>query len=246
MASVSPDLAPVSPTERFALYYTPSFDSSLWRFGCRWLGRDAVTGEMLPHQDGPTDTAFDWWGVVGEPSRYGFHATLKPPFRLGRGCSESGLVDAIRRFAAGKSAFPLPPLQLAELDGFLALQPRCDHAPLAALAASCVRELDRFRAPLNAVELAYRRRVALTQQQELLLRRWGYPHVMELFRFHITLTGRLEADERRRVSAYLTPRLEPILEERLSVDALTLFHQTDADAPFEVRAVFPLGGGAPE
>ena len=34
-------------TARYALYFAPRRDTSLWQFGSRCLGRDAETGEPL-------------------------------------------------------------------------------------------------------------------------------------------------------------------------------------------------------
>ena len=32
---------------RYAVYFAPPPDSDWWAFGCRWLGRDALTGRAL-------------------------------------------------------------------------------------------------------------------------------------------------------------------------------------------------------
>src|SRR3546814_16854276 len=57
--------------------------------------------------------------------------------------------------------------------------------------ADCVRAFDRFRAPPSETALARRRAAGLSARQEANLQAWGYPYVMEDFRLHFTLTGRI-------------------------------------------------------
>jgi hypothetical protein len=70
--------------------------------------------------------------------------------------------------------------------------------------------LDAFRAPPDESELAKRRKAGLSARQEAMLTRWGYPYVMDDFRFHLTLTGRLPRADRRRVAALIEARLPPL------------------------------------
>ena len=79
---------------RYAIYFTPPPGSDLHRFGSAVLGYDCVTGAKLTP---PADIAVDaeeWRRLTEEPRRYGFHATLKAPFRLAPGTTEAGLIDA--------------------------------------------------------------------------------------------------------------------------------------------------------
>ena len=71
--------------------------------------------------------------------------------------------------------------------------------------------------------------------------RWGYPYVMDQFRFHMTLTGRLDADTAERAEAALAPLLEPLPLQPYKVDALNLLGQ-DAQGRFHQIARYPLGG----
>lgn len=176
-------------TARYALYYAPDSAGSWWRFGSGWLGRCAATGAEMPRPriEGVDNAAMAT--LTAAPRRYGFHATLKPPFRLARGASLTELVQALDRFCARQTAFRLPPLAVAELDGFLALMPSVPDPRIDALAAACMRGLDRFRAPPAAAELARRRRSTLSAREDSLLRLWGYPYVLDRFRFHFSLTG---------------------------------------------------------
>ena len=72
------------------------------------------------------------------------------------------------------------------------------------------------------------------------LERWGYPYVLDRFRFHMTLTGPLEEPERGRVAAILEAALAPLLAEPVAIDQLALFTQTHRVAPFRVVARFPF------
>lgn len=66
------------------------------------------------------------------------------------------------------------------------------QAELDRLAADCVQQLQPLAQPLTGDELARRRRAALTPGQDALLQAWGYPYVLEHFRFHLSLTGPLQ------------------------------------------------------
>jgi len=128
------------------------------------------------------------------PRKYGLHGTLKPPFRLNERLTQQGLEAATSDLAASLVPAMCDGLELSQLGRFLALTPSGDMAALQRVAAACVRDLDVFRAPAPEAELARRRKAGLSPRQEALLMQWGYPYVMEEFRFHLTLSGRLSKD----------------------------------------------------
>src|SRR6056297_1726408 len=64
---------------RFAIYYLPPA-GPLAEFGARWLGWDVENGRALRQPDLP-----GLEGITKAPRKYGFHGTLKPPFRLAQG-----------------------------------------------------------------------------------------------------------------------------------------------------------------
>ena len=70
--------------------------------------------------------------------------------------------------------------------------------------------------------------------------RWGYPYVFDRFRFHMTLTGRLEEPERGRIKAILHSALATHLAHPMPLDQLALFTQTHRVAPFRVVARYPF------
>jgi len=145
-------------------------------------------------------------------------------------------------FARGYSAFAAPPLRLSSISGFWALTPSEPCPPLHALAECSVRDFDRFRAPLAAAELARRRAARLSPAQEALLSRWGYPYVMDEFRFHMTLTARLDPNEGAPVAHELARLVEPFCRAPLPVDAICLFHQPERAAPFRMLRRYELAG----
>lgn len=174
---------------RFAIYYLPP-EGDLADFGAGWLGWDVAAGcaarhPALPGVDGITDT----------PRKYGFHATLKPPFRLAEGADAAGLASAVAQMASDCPSATADGLEVSQLGHFLALTPVGDAAGIARVAATCVAELDSFRAMPPEAELKRRRAAGLSVRQETLLQRWGYPYVMDEFRFHMTLTGRLSPEQ---------------------------------------------------
>lgn len=227
---------------RFAVYFAPRRETALWRFGTRWLGRDAATGHALERLalDGLALARLE--AITAEPARYGWHATLKAPFRLAPERTLGDLVAHAMAFAAARLPFEIPALELGQLDGFLALMPTAAPALLAGLGEDCVRSFDGFRAPPTEAELAERRGRPLTAGQEALLARWGYPYVMGEFRFHMTLTRRLEAAERARVAVALERHVAPFARRPVPVDAVSLFVQPGAGQPFRELRRFPFEG----
>jgi len=221
---------------RVALYWAPTVDDPLRALGARWLGRDAEDGATLPQ---PAVDGLDLRAATLDPRRYGLHGTLKAPFRLS--APYAALRDAAAAIAAATPAFALPPLRPAILGGFLALVEAQPCPPLAALADALVRGLDRFRAPLNEAELARRRPERLDPVRRANLERWGYPHVGDAFRFHVSLTGRLEPEALRRAAEAAEAFLGTAAARPRRATEVCLFTQAAPDAPFLVAERLPLG-----
>lgn len=229
---------------RYALYYAPRPGEGLAVAAGQWLGRDPETGQARALRPAPGIAMERLTRITGEPRLYGFHGTLKAPIVLADGASEGDFLDAVGKFAAGGRAFVVPALELAELSGFLALVPAARCEALHDLADRCVVEFDEFRRPAGAAELARRRTAGLTPRQDELLVRWGYPYVLEQWRFHLTLTARLpDAAEREQVAALLRQRFAGFIERSLPVSDLCIFRQSRRGQPFVVLARFRLGGG---
>lgn len=207
---------------RYAIYFTAP-EGALAQLGASWLGWDLHTGREVPHPNLP-DLPIDKIAALTEvPRRYGFHATLKPPFRLAANQTEAALLADLHDYCQTLSPVSLAGgLRLAVLDGFLALVPAQPSPQLQALAAGLVQGLDHHRAPLTEAERARRKPEHLTDLQRANLDRWGYPWVLEHFRFHMTLTGRLPTEEAAALCDQLKPYLDPILPDPMVIDAVTL------------------------
>lgn len=227
----------MGPHARVAVYYAPRPDDPLFATARAWLGRDAESGVPVPHPGVPDIDA-----VTAEPRLYGFHATLKPPMRLPVGRQWRDLLEAASAFAARTSPFALPRLAVSDLSGFLALRETVPCPPLQALADGCVAELDAFRAPASAEELARRRRSRLTPQQDAMLVRWGYPYVFDAWFFHMTLTRRLNAAEKAVFMPAAERHFASALASPRCVTDLCLFVQDAPGAPFVMAERLPLAG----
>ena len=217
---------------RHAIYWVPKGDLAAW--GARWLGWDFEAGREVSQLD-PALVA-----LTGEPRRYGLHATLKAPFRLVEGKDEAELGEAIAALAARLRVAEAPGLVPARIGRFLALVPEGDGAAIGALAAACVTELDAFRAPPTEAELARRRATPLDAQEEAHLVRWGYPHVLDRFRFHVTLTGLLGPGEEQMVHELLR-RVPPPLPRPFRIAALAHVVEGE-DRRFRLRHRYALSG----
>lgn len=227
---------------RYAIYFVPARHSPLWRFGSSVLGYDADSGRMTDHPSSEFFISEFDQSYISEPQKYGFHATLKAPFTLSESASEQSLCEAAAAFAAERQTSHAEPLQIAALGPFLALVPSGDPSPLAILADDCVRDFDMFRAPTSADERARRLPASLTSRQRALLDRWGYPYVFDEFRFHMTLSSRLEAQRQARFRRELERLYEPI-RTSFTIDSIALFKQPSPSNRFQVLRRFEFGGG---
>ena len=229
---------PTTPT-RYAIYVTPP-PGPLADFGAAWLGWDTVAGQDVAHPDIP-GLPVPIAELTETPRKYGLHATMKPPFALAPGQTEAALTAAFARFCVATAPVTLDGLTVAPLGRFLALLPEGDATAVSALAADCVRAFERFRAPRTEAQLARRRAGGLTPDQEARLAKWGYPHVMAGFRFHITLTGKRPKPELPALRATLATHLAPILPRPFPVDALSLMVENE-HGRFHLLHRLPLTG----
>ena len=223
----------MAPFPRYAIYYAPAQGSFLDQFGAEMLGYDAWIGAALPFASGVVEQMPDWRELTQDPRQYGFHATLKAPMSL-NGRRESELHAACADFARQPRLIPKITPVVNPISGFIAVIPDGRSAELEQFAADCVRAFDPFRAPLTAEDRARRNPSRLTPRQVEYLDRWGYPYVMEEFRFHMTLTGRLDETRREAVLAMLRERFARLKLTELAIDRVALFKQADAKARFEI------------
>lgn len=233
---------------RYALYFTPASGSSLWEAGCRWLGRDALSGVEHRQPEAAGIPPFMLRNLTSQARRYGFHATLKAPFLLADGFEESHLLTMAEAFVDVQHPVALDDLKVKTMGDFLALRPADMFGDIGALAMRCVSHFDLLRAPPSSSEMARRRNAGLTQRQETLLQRWGYPYVEDEFRFHITLTDSLAALDddalyalRKSAEAHFAPVLQ---KEPQVIDALTIFRESEPGAPFHLWKRLPFRASA--
>jgi putative phosphonate metabolism protein len=219
---------------RYAIYFTSARGDVLDRFGAELLGYDAWTGGDLPFPSDVTGAEPDWRELTEDPRKYGFHATLKAPIALAEGKTEAGLLAACAAFAETPRRIPVIAPVVNAISSFIAVIPKERSRELEQLAADCVIAFDDFRAPLTAEDRARRNPERLTERQCDYLDRWGYPYVMEEFRFHMTLTGRIQSPRRERVLSMLRSRFSAIGLERLAVDAISVFRQDDGQSRFRI------------
>lgn len=219
---------------RFAIYYVPP-DGPLAEFGAKWLGWDVVTGREAVQFDVP-----GLHDITMTPRKYGFHGTLKPPFRLKEGQTLAALEAAVSDVADAMSPAVCDGLTLTQLGRFLALTPFGPLDSLQRIAEACVRDLDGFRAPAGEAELARRRKAGLSTRQEALLTQWGYPYVFEEFRFHLTLSGRLLGEGLRGWTDTLQGHL-PDLPTPFVIDQIALCGERQ-DGRFELIHRYTLTG----
>lgn len=225
---------------RYAIYYAAGTDGALSRFGAELLGYDAHTGRELPFPDDALRVAPDWREVSADPRKYGFHATLKAPMALAPEKTEAELAAACAAFAAKPRTIPLIRPVVDSISGFIAVIPAEPAEELERLAADCVRDFDAFRAPLTAGDRARRNPAKLTERQRDHLDRWGYPYVMEEFRFHMTLTGRLDVARRGPIIDMLRRRFAALDLDTLAIDRIALFKQDDAASRFRIAGQWTL------
>ena len=225
--------------DRYAIYYAPP-PGALADFGAAWLGWDAALGCEVAHPE-VVGLPHPIAALTETPRKYGFHGTIKPPFQLAERQNVEALHDATQALAARLAPVTLDGLGLHRLGGFLALTPEGDASALAALAAKVVQGLDTFRARPTETELARRRANGLSARQQEMLARWGYPYVLDEFRFHLTLTGDLPETEAAQVEAALAPHIAPLLPRPFRVAELCLFGQA-GDGRFHILHRYPLSG----
>lgn len=234
---------------RYAIYFAPARHTPLWRFGSAVLGYDAETARDVAQLLPPGWEAGAFHALTVEPRRYGFHATLKAPFRLAAGADEAVLIAALNAFAARQTAFALPSLEVRAITarksegGFVALTEPEPTPALLALERAAVTVFEPFRAPLTEEEIAKRRPDRLSEPQLAHLTAFGYPHILDDFRFHLTLTGRVGGvDLDPTVAALAALFREHVPAGPTGFDQLALFGQTPGGR-FRIltRATFAAG-----
>lgn len=205
---------------RYAIYYVP--EQPLFQLGSDWLGWNSLTGRENPLLD-------DQRGITKRPRQYGFHATIKPPFVLSPDHTQDDLKTEFKSFCQSTSPATGGNLKISRLGRFLAITQNHPTSDVTALAAAAVTHFDKFRAPLSADAIAKRRQSKLSPQQDMLMLRWGYPYVMQEFKFHMTLTGPLKNTDIASIDHRANAIFHDHLGKPLVINALALLGE-DADS----------------
>ena len=82
---------------RYAIYYAPrtgAFASA----AAGWLGWDVETGQPVPH---PALSGLEWpvADLTRAPRKYGFHGTIRAPFRLDEGVTAQEVTQNVAEMA---------------------------------------------------------------------------------------------------------------------------------------------------
>lgn len=230
---------------RYAVYFIPEPQSALWAFGSSVIGYDSFTGSDVPYPNHDIFRDPDARAWSEAPRKYGFHATLKAPFALrGEAGTEADLLGHAEDVAKASSPVSAGNLQVATLGPFLALTLPRTCPSLDRLAATCVREFEPFRAPLSPPDRARRLNDGLSDAQIANLDQWGYPHVFDQFRFHMTLTGPIADIALRERLGDALRQVFAETAEPLTIDAIAVCRQLSRDQRFRVVQRFPLGRAA--
>ena len=216
-------MPPPKTTQRAALYWAPDQTDPLTKAGNAWLGRDAELGCDIPQPPIPGLPE-----ATAAPRLYGLHATLRPPMRLSTGWEE--FIGATHAIARSVAPFDMPMLQVTDMDGFLALRETEPSPRLHSLADACVRGTDTHRLRPGTAELARRRAHGLSPLQDEMLLRWGYPYVMQEWRFHVTLSRRLTGEEMARLLPAAEAHFAASLAVPRRVAAIAVFTQLEERA----------------
>jgi hypothetical protein len=222
--------------QRYAVYYAPR-EGDFATAGSAWLGWDALRGRHVPHPD----IHLNLDDLTDLPRRYGFHGTLRAPFRLAEGYTYDDLCDSVKELAASLDPVVCNEMHVREIRGFLALLPEGGEAGLHALAARVVEGTDILRAPLTGDEIARWQPETLGVRQRDLLHGWGYPFVMEEFRFHISLTRPLPSERLATGQSAAEAYFSAHLPRPFVIEDLCLFGE-DLAGRFHLLGRYALSG----
>jgi putative phosphonate metabolism protein len=230
---------------RYALYFAPAPLSPLQVFGARILGYDPATGSNAPHYPTIVDQVPNWQLLARDPARYGFHATFKAPFELAPLRTEAELLSELEHAALQWEMIDLGALAVGKISNFIALVPCQTPTGLLKFAQALVEHFDSFRAPMSDADRARRQPDRLTGRQRAYLDRWGYPFVLDEFRFHMTLTGPIRPQQ----IDFVRDSLERVFKAEVAdwdgsvmIDSLSVFKQPRREAPFHILSRHTFAG----
>lgn len=227
---------------RYAVYYAPR-PGAFADAGAIWLGRNCQTGFSLaqPKLQGPLA---DLAPLTTKPRKYGFHGTLRAPFRPAKGEDEASVAACLADLAKRLGPARCDGLEVGNPYGFgLALKPVGEEAEILKLAADVVEHTDRLRAPLKPEEIAQRELAEdLNPRQRFYLHRWGYPMVMEELCFQLTLSNRITAKVQLELESAASRHFEKVLPVPFVIEDLCLFGEETDTGMLRFLHRYPLTG----
>lgn len=227
---------------RYALYFAPEVGSQWWLAGCQWLGRDTAAMRSLAQPAIPGIAPALLHNLTRDARRYGFHATLKAPFRLAEGQDAVALDQALSIFCRQQCQVIIPAPQVQWMGNFLALRPNAECPAIDALALRCVRHFAAMSAPLNSTELKRRNSQILSARQQELLQRWGYPYTEEEFRFHLSLSDAMHYADESVASILRDAAVKHFqMTETMCVKGIALCGEETPGADFRLLKHYPFG-----
>ncbi|MDQ0644780.1 DUF1045 domain-containing protein [Microbacterium murale] len=184
--------------------------------------------------------------LTRDARRYGFHATLKAPMRLAPGRTETELCAAADAFATRRGALMITAPRIATIGSFRAVVPsEGQETELTTLASDALRAFDEFRAPLDDADRRRRRPERLTPRERELFERWGYPYVLDEFRFHMTLTDAVPAERSAQIDDALEAHFQPVSGVDVPLTAIAICIEPSPGAAFELLSVHPFALRSP-
>ena len=211
--------------KRYAIYYAPSENSELDLFGKCLLGWDPYKGVETTKSDLSKLPSFKKFsGLVLTPKQYGFHGTIKAPFKLKNEYTYNDLENKVREISKQIHSFYFDQLIIKKLGNFIGLIPT-NNLKVNAVSNKFVEELDYLRDELSESEIKKRKPHKLTSNQKQMLFKWGYPYVFDEFKFHLTLTSKLNVVEIDDVLRSLQNILKQVNLNKISFNNICIFGQ---------------------
>ena len=224
---------------RYAVYYAPR-PGDFATAAAQWIGRCPETG-MACDQPITPGLSGALAAFTSKPRKYGFHGTIRAPFRLAEGETEESVIATVAALAASLPPTSCDALNVQNRYGFgLALTPAGDEAEIVSLGMKVVEGTNHLRAPLSAREIAKREAEGMTPRQRELMERWGYPRVMEELSFQLTLTNRTTPEVELILSRAIESHFDQKVPMPFMIEDLCLFGEEADTGDFRLLQRFRL------
>ena len=220
-------------TARYAIYFAPEDSSELGLFGATVLRRRSLDASdwLNPQLAVEFPQPLVWAEQIRQPAHYGFHATLKAPFELAEGQNSDNLLSDFTEFSQTQHSVVLEGLGPVRTCRYDALAFDSQPTAVRQLAKECVTRFEKYRAPLTPTDLERRNPASLSDNLLENLNRYGYPHVMDEFNFHMTLSGQ-NTHENNAYFEWLCALYKSMVTKPPLLDRLCVFYQPDRSTPF--------------